>query len=616
MTHLSLAPRRRLGRTLSAPIVFAIALLAAAAVPTAAFAASLAESSRQTKTLQLPMRTDGPKTLDPAQGSTQYENIAVSQIYETLLTFSYADPQKLEPLLLEKLPERSPDGLELTFKLKKGVRFHDADCFPGGKGRELITDDVFYSLKRLADRQYQYKNWWLLEGAIKGMDDFKTAQNAEGKAFDYDAPVEGLVKVSDHEFKILLTRPVFRFQYILTMFQTSIVPREAVEMYGKDFVFKAVGTGPFVLERWQPKQTLTLVRNPNYHEVRYPSRDSWSEEDRRRRLHRPAGERVPFVDRMEFTMYAQEQPMWLQFQAGRLGFTEVPAEYFEESFDKRTRELKPEVARRGVTAHREVLLDFIFQGFNMEDEVLGGLAPERRALRQAIHLATDLNEINEAFYNGINAVFDGPIPVALDGHPKDGRAPVSYRGPDLQKARAKLVEAGWPEGRNARTGELLVIRYYTSNAMLNQQQSEMLKRQIERLGVKFEPVLVDFSTLIEFCDNKKAPMFGFAWGSDYPDAENNLALFYGPNRSPGSNHYNYQRPEYDRLYERIQVMEPGPERTALYEQMRDMIIEDCPYVGSMGRTRFYLMAPWILNCRPTERAWTWLKYLDVDDSKR
>ncbi len=572
--------------------------------------------AKQTKTLQLPMRTDGPKSLDPAQGSTQYDNMAVSQIYETLMTFAYADPQRLEPLLLAELPTRSPDGLTLSFKLKPGVKFHDADCFAGGKGREVVSDDVFFSLKRLADGTYQYKNWWLLEGSIKGLDEYKATQNASGKAFDYDAPVEGFVKVSDREFQIVLTKPVFKFQYILTMFQTSIVPREAVEKYGKDFPFKAVGTGPFVLDRWQPKQSLSLVRNSAYHEVLYPARDEWNDEDRRRRLHRPAGQRVPFVDRIEFSMYVQEQPMWLQFQAGQLGYTEVPAEYFEEAFDKRTRELKPETSRRGVTAHQDALLDFIFQGFNMEDPVLGGLSPEKRALRQAIHLATDLDEINEAFYNGINEVFDGPIPVALDGHPKDGRAPQSYRGSDLPRARAKLIEAGWPEGKNARTGEQLVIRYYTSNAMLNQQQSEMLKRQIERLGVKFESVMVDFSTLIEACDNRKAPMFGFAWGSDYPDAENNLALFYGPNESPGANHFNYKRPEYDAMYQQILVMEPGPERTAIYEKMRDMLIEDCPYVGSMGRTRFYLMAPWILNCRPTERMWSWIKYLDVDDSKR
>lgn len=606
--------RKVLGRA----VAFATAVVVGATALAVGEARAAAGEANQTKVLRLPMRTDGPKVLDPAQGSTQYDNIASTQIYETLLTFNYAKPTELQPLLLEKMPETQDEGLTWEFTLKPGVKFHDDACFPGGKGREIRSDDVFYSLKRLADAQNQLKNWWLLENAIKGFDAYKEAQNEavkNGGTFDYDAPVEGFVKVDDRRFKIVLNKPVYRFLYVLAQFQTSVVPREAVEKYGKDFPLRGVGTGPFVLENFTPKQSLTLVKNPAYHEVLYPARDEWSREDRRKRMDRPAGQRVPFVDRLEFTMYVQDQPMWLQFQAGNLGYIEVPNEYFEEGFDKRTKALKPELASKGITAHSDVLLDFIFSGFNMVDPVLGGLTDEGRKLRQAIHLATDLEEINEAFYQGINVVYDGPIPVGLDGHPEGGRAPVSFRGPDLERAKAKLVEAGWPEGKNAKTGEQLVVRYYTSNSLLNQQMSEMLKRQIERIGVKFEPVLLEFSTLIENVNNKKAPMFGFAWGSDYPDAENNLALFYGPNESPGSNHYNYKNPEYDKLYEKILTMRPGPERTKIYEQMRDMLISDTPYVGSMGRTRFYLMAPWILNCRPTERTWSWIKFLDVDASQ-
>lgn len=595
-------------------VVLGGALLLAVGLP----ARAGVESPRAEKVLQLPMRTDGPKSLDPAAGSTQYDNIAVSQMYETLLTFAYNSPRELEPLLLESMPTTDDGGLTWTFKLKPGVRFHDNACFPDGKGRAITSEDVFYSLKRLADKNNQLKNWWLFENVIKGFDAYKDAQNAAvdaGKGFDYNAPVEGFVKVSDTEFKIVLTKPVYRFLYTLAQFQTSVVPREAVEKYGKDFAFNAVGTGPFVLEKWQPKQSLVVTRNPSYHEVLYPARDKWSRDDRRKRMDRAAGQKVPFVDRIEFTMYVQDQPMWLQFKAGNLGYTEVPNEYFEEGFDKRTKDLKPELASAGVTAHSDVLLDFIFYGFNMEDPVIGGLQPERRALRQAIHAAVDLGEINEAFYQGINVVFDGPIPVGLDGHPEGGRSPVSVQGPDLERAKKLLAEAGWPGGKNAK-GEQLTLRWYSSTSLLNQQIGELLKRQIERIGVKFEPTLVDFSTLIEYTNNKKAQMFGFAWGSDYPDAENNLALFYGPNESPGSNHYNYKNPAYDALYEQILPMQPGPERTKLYEQMRDMIVQDTPYIGSMGRTRFYLISPWILNCRPTERTWSWLKYLDVDDSKR
>ena len=66
----------------------------------------------------------------------------------------------------------------------------------------------------------------------------------------------------------------------------------------------------------------------------------------------------------------------------------------------------------------------------------------------------------------------------------------------------------------------------------------------------------------------------------------------------------------------IRTMPPGPELTAFYEKMRDIVLEDCPYAGSMARIRHYLVHPWLLNFKPTETFYTWVKYLDVDDSKR
>lgn len=594
-------------------VVGSIANLASAAAVQPATTSATAK-----KVMPMAMRTDGPKSLDPAQGSTQYDNIAVSLMYETLVTFKYSDPKTLEPLLLEKMPEVSADGLTYTFTLKEGVKFHDNACFPGGKGRLITPDDVFYSLKRIADPANGLKNWWLLDNVIKGFNEWKDAQvkaSESGGKFDYDAPVSGMAKTGDRTFTITLNKPVYRFLYTLAQFQTSVVAREAVEKYGKDISFNPVGTGPFVLDKWEPKQFLHVNRNAGYHAVKYPAREEWSRDDRRRRLDRAAGQSVPFVDRVEFTMFVQDQPMWLQFKSGTLGYIEVPNEYFEQAFDKRTRQLLPEMTEKGITNHADPLLDFIFDGFNMEDPVVGGYTPERKALRQAISLGTDLNERNEAFYSGLNVVYDGPIPPGLDGHPEGSRAAKSYRGPNLEKARAKLAEAGWPGGKNAK-GEQLVIRYFTSTSLLNQKISEMQKRQMAEIGIDFQPVMMDFSTLIENVNNKKAQMFGFAWGSDYPDGENNLALFYSPNESPGSNHYNYKSPAYDKLYEQILPMAPSPERTKIYEQMRDMLLEDVPYVGSMARTRHYLMAPWILNCRPTERTWTWIKFLDVDPSKQ
>ncbi len=587
-----------------------LAALLGPGVPALA-ATEAAQPRGATKVLQVPMRTDGPRSIDPGRGSTTYDAMAASQFYETLLINKYTNPRELEPLLLAEMPTTPDEGKTWRFRLKEGVRFHDDPCFPGGRGRTVTTDDVFYSLKRIADRQATgLQNWWLLESTIVGLDE-AFARQGEGGSFDYDAPIAGLRKINDLEFEIELVQPVFRFLYVLSMFQTSVVPREAVETYGEDFGFRPVGTGPFVLDTFVPKQSLTGNRNPNYHEVRYPAASEWSAADRRARMHRPAGQTVPFVDRIEFTMYVQDQPMWLEFNQGNLGYTQVPEEYYLEAFDRASRSLKETYITRGVRAHDDLLLDFIFRGINMEDELLGGYTPEKRALRQAISLAIDLEEINQTFYNGLPLVYDGPIPPGMDGHPEGGRTPVNYRGPNLALAREKLAEAGYPDGRG-----LPPIRFYTSIGSLNTQVAEMTKRQLARVNIQFEPTFLDFAPLTQLVDRRQAPMFGFAWGSDYPDAENNLALFYSPNASPGSNHFNYSNPEYDALYEQILTMQPGPERTAIYERMRDMLIEDVPYIGSQARRRFYLINPWLLNAKPTERYHAWYKFLDVDNARR
>ncbi len=568
------------------------------------------ETSAEPKVMQLPIRTDGPKSLDPVEGSTTYDNMACAQFYETLLTNKYTNPMEMEPLLLAEMPTSPDGGTTWHFKLKPDVYFHDNECFPGGKGRTINADDVFYSIKRLADDEYKLENWWLLDGTILGFNEYKDEQNAADE-FDYDAPVEGFRKINDLEFEIVLTKPVYRFLYILGMFQTSVVPREAVEMYGDDFARNPVGTGPFILDSWVPKQSLTADRNPNYHPVYYPERSEWSSADKRNRLHRAAGKQVPFVDRVEFTMFVEDQPMWLEFSKGKLGYTQVPEDYFTDAFDLASKELKEDWLRKDIRAHSNLLLDFTFRGFNMEDELLGGYTPEKRALRRAISYAIDLEEINKTFYNGRRIVYDGPIPPGLDGHPENHRSPVAARGQNLTKAKELLAEAGYPNGEG-----LPPIRFYTSQNTLNNAVAEMVKRQLAEANIKFEAVFLDFSTLIENINKKKAPMFGFAWASDYPDAENNLALFYGPNEAPGSNHYNYKRAEYDEMYEQVLTMSPSPERTAIYEKMRDMILDDCPYVGGMARERYYLINPWLLNCKPTERYYGWFKYLDVDDSER
>ncbi len=574
-------------------------------------------ASAEEKVLHLPMRTDGPKSLDPVRGSTVYDNRASSFVYETLIQYAYfkrpSDATALEPLLLAEMPTVSEDGLTYNFKLKPGVFFHDDPCFPDSKGREMKAEDVIYSWKRMADNDNDPKSWWLMENTIAGFDKYREEQNAAEK-FDYDATVEGMKVINDYEFEITLQEPVYRFLYTLAMFQLAVVPREAVEMYGSKFDLHPVGTGPFTLkeEDWVQGKSMVFNKNPNYHECYYPT--EFTPEDIEKGFDKDQGKRLPLVDQVEVTMFVEDQPMWLSFSAKDVDYTQVPAENFDDAFTKRGRrsnrtfELKSDYESEDISWASVPLLDFIFYGFNMDDSLIGGYDEKSKKLRQALCLAMDWDERNDRFYNGINIIYDGPIPPGLAGHPEGHNAPESYRGPDIPRAKKLLAEAGYPDGEG-----LPVIEFYTSRGGNNAEQVEMLARHMEQIGVKLDIKLVDFSTLIENVNTKKAPFFSFAWSSDYPDAENNLALFYGPYESPGANHFNYKRDDYDQMYEKIRTMPPSPERLKIVESMRSMLLEDAPYAGSMARTRFYLINPRLKNFKPSEDFYNWVKYLNVGE---
>lgn len=652
-------------RWIGAVVALAASVLAASAAQPAADAGRQARplpAPSAMRVARLPIRTDGPKSLDPAKGSTTYDNQVCSQVYDGLVQYKYlARPLDIEPCLAAAMPKitNNPDGTQTwRFRLRDDVYFQDDPCFPGGKGRRLKAADVFYSWKRLADPWYELENWWLIDGMIVGFDAYKTAQGAAAGAksaeelaaaknallagadneanraqlaaafagatpgrFDYDAEVPGLRVINDLELEVVLVSPIQQFRWKLAQFQLSVVPREAVEKYGDDFGGHPVGTGPYTVKDgdWQPGRYINFTRNPTYRVEYYPSEMSSDPEeaarDRALGLDKAAGTRLPILDRIECPFYVPDPAMWLDFESGKLGYVQVPAEYFDKAVNRRTLRLRPAYAHKGVTLYPIPLLDFIFRGFNMEDPVLGMGDPavgggstvvRHRKLRQALSLAFDLDEMNESFYNGTNVVYDGPIPPGLDGFPKGGRAEVSYLGPNLPLARKLLAEAGYPDGKG-----LPEIVYYTSRGGNNTEQVQAEMRFCRAIGVKLNPREVDFSELIEAINKKKAQMFGYAWGSDYPDAESNLAMFYSKNKSPGSNAFNYDRPEYDRLYEQSRTMPPGPERTRLYERMRDMLIEDAPFIGSMARTRFYAINPWLKNFKPSEDFQNWYKYLDV-----
>ncbi len=539
-------------------------------------------------------------SFDPVHASDEGTSIAQALVYEPLLQYDYLErPLVLRPLLLAAMPEVSEDQLEYTFTLAPDARFADHEAFAGGVGRTVTSTDVVYSFKRMADPANTPKGWWVFSERIVGFDAYKKAQSA-AERFDYEAPVEGFVIHDERRFTIRLTAPYPQLLYVLAMPYTAVVAKEVVEHYGERFARNPVGTGPFRLARWAPGVELDFVKNPTYRDARYPTPTS---DDVPSELAAAAGQRVPFLDGVRLHIYPQEQPMWLKWRVGDLDAILVPSDYQTALFD-RSQTLRPQFVEDGVSMYAYERIDFVLRGVNMLDPIVGGFG-RGKELRKALAAAYDVEEIGRAFYDDSITPYAGPIPPGLAGHDPELREP--YRGPNLPLAKALLAEAGYPNGEGLPPLEISLYRGGSSP-----EQGEMLRRQWSKIGVELDVKLYSWPELSRRVAQKQVQLFALAWNSDYPDAENNLAMFYGPNEAPGSNHFNYARAEYDRLYERVRVMSPSDERTKLYEAMRDMVIEDAPYFGGFARKRYYAYNRRVSNFRPDETWWTWLKYVDVE----
>lgn len=544
-------------------------------------------------------------TLDPIRSSTTYDNEVQSQVYEGLFSYKYlVRPYELEPVLAKAMPSVSEDGLTYTIDIREGVLFHDDACFPGGVGRELVAKDFEYSFKRMADDHNQPTGWWIFQDRIIGFDEFQKRMSERGEApFDWDAPVEGIKATGKYQLQIKLVRPFPQLLYVLAMGYAFAIPRECAEFYGDRFSNTAIGTGPFVLRTWTRGSRIILDKNPKYRDDYYPSEAS----PEFQHMLGDAGKKVPFLDAIVYHVYEQDQPMWLKFRVGDLDMTQLPAEYHEAVFNKDL-SLRQSFVDEGVKNYNLALLDLIYRGFNMQDPVVGG--EKNKYLRQAISLAWDPNEVNDAFYNNTCVLYDAPVPPGLDSYVEGITSP--YRGPDLKRAKELMVKAGYPGGKG-----LPHLLFETSSGGNSEEQAEMFARALKKIGIELDVNINSFSELATKLKKKKAQMFGLAWGADYPDAENFLQLFYGPNESPGSNNFNYKSPAYDALYDKSRTLQPGPQRTAVYQQMRELLIEDVPSFGHMARIRFYLWHDRLKNVLPDETFKGWTKYIDIrkKDSK-
>jgi len=552
---------------------------------------------------------------DPQATSDYYSDNIQRAIFEPLYAFDYlARPPKVIPNTAAAMPEISADGRTWTIRIRPGIRFTDDPAFKG-KPRELVAADYVYAMKRLLDPRMRAPFLWYFDGKIAGADEVLAKAKRDGR-LDYDAPIEGLKALDRYTLRIVLKEPEYVLQGYLTQTPTAAVAREVVEAYGDAsgwVMANPVGTGPFRLAQWRRGQKIVLEANTGYREQYFP--DSGEPSDREL-VATMKGKRLPQVGRVEISIIEESNPQLLAFNSGELDYVNVPFDLVSNVLGPDHR-LKAEYARQGVTLHRVTQPALSYTYFNMEDPVVGGYTPDRIALRRAMIMGFDTEELIRVWYQGQAIVATQPIPPGVAGH---NPGLVARQRHDPAAARALLDKFGYVDRdgdgwRELPDGRPLKVTMASTPAGRDRERDELWKKNMGALGIRIEFLKQKWPDLLRMGRAGQLQMWPVGWINTYGEGDAFMQLLYSRNIGQ-SNYSRFSLPEYDELYRKSKRLPDGPERNALYAKMAELVAAYNPWDLGVYRIENTVARPWLLGYKKhvnIEHPW---KYLDIDTARQ
>jgi len=575
--------------------------------------AAAAASAAPLKTLRyiFPAAETG---FDPAVARDLYTGHVTQAIFDTLYTYDYlARPVRLVPHAAAAMPEVSADGKTYTIRLKKGIYFTPDPAFKG-KRRELTMADYVYSWKRLFDPRLTSPHTWLFEGKIVGLDALAAAAR-KGAAFDYDRAIEGFELPDPYTLRIRLTQTDFNLGMILAHEPTVAVAREVVERYGdvKGAVHgHPVGTGHYKLAQWVRGNRIVLDRNPEREREIWDFKGEGTPEDARI-IAQMKGKAMPQIDRIDIAVMVEDQSRWLSFQSGGADLFWLDGPLAPKALEGGV--LRPELVRKGVQLSRQLDPEVTYYYWNMKDPVLGGFSKEKIALRRAIAMAHNIDEEIALVWNGQAERIDFPVPPGVIGHDPHYKRLLHY---DPALANRLLDRFGYKKGadgwRTLPDGKPLLVRYVSRNEASGLLQAEVWRKTYTRLGIRMENDRMIFSDLLQAEKLCKVQSRNYQWMADYPDGDNFMQLFYGPNVYQ-NNAGCFADPQYDKWYAQTQKMPAGPERDVLYRQMARRIEVTGGALMGYARYRNMLAQPTVLGYKKHPILHQEWLYIDIDPAR-
>ncbi|GIW72016.1 MAG: ABC transporter substrate-binding protein [Planctomycetota bacterium] len=402
-------------------------------------------------------------TLDPQKIDDGESVLVAANLFEGLVRYA-EEGVALEPALATRW-ERSSDGLRWTFELRSGVRFHDGEPFD--------AEAVAYTFRRILDPQHPQHDAEILNEALY-------------------ADIAAVEVLDPHRVRFRLRRPVAPELFLgnLAVYTAFIVPPRALARDPVGFGRRPVGTGPFILERWQADQRIELRANPQY----------WGG--------------APAIERAVVLAIKENSSRRQLLESGQVhaidGVNPVDVE--------RLRGLP------GVEVLVEPGMSVGYLAFNCRRPPL-----DRPEVRRALALAIDREAIVRLNFHGLAAPAVQITPPSVLPPPA-GAAPPRR---DLAQARRLLAGAGLaPEALRFTLWAMPNPRPYLPEP---KKTAQLIQDQLGELGVRCEIVTYPWDVYLNKTRQGEHDLCLLGWTADVADPDNFLFVFFHSANRGGTN---------------------------------------------------------------------------------
>ena len=476
------------------------------AIPAETAEKPLAVTGDQTVTRAI---TSEPPALDPQGAAGAGQNAILPYLFDTLV---YQDlDNTFKPYLAESW-EISPDGMQATFKLRENILFHD--------GSPLDAEAVKFTFERLIE------------------------QGQKSPLASMVTVIDTIEAVDETTVRFNFKEPSSTFLSSVSSTYAGIVSPKAIQADNEGFGKKPVGSGAFILEKWEPGVAITLVKNPQY---------AWG----------PAvldNQAAPNLDRLVFKIIPDIAQQVTAFQAG-----EVDVLFINQTSHVAKLQQDPNTEMVETT-----LNSLIYLGFNVKKPPFDDVR-----VRQAISHAVNKDELVKVALGGIGEPAFAPLAPTLPGF--DPSLKSAELGFDLEKSKALFAEAGFSQGGDgvwAKDGQPLTATLLTSTRPPNQALATVLQSQLKAAGVQVEIQQLDSGAAQEAATAGTYDLLLWRYDWNDPDV---LRVYLSTSRIGRTNRNFYSNPELDALLDQAAHEMDDAKRSALYLDAQKILLQDAPW---------------------------------------